>query len=290
MKLPLNRLQQAGFLPSSVRLQDRFSQMRNPSQLKGGIMTEPEIQGTAESTPGLTQGQRIIYTFAAPSKTFEDIKRGNKSWWLPFLISVVFAYALFGAITTKVGWEQVTENVMNMNQKSAERMAQMPADQRATTMKFTQYSMEGGFAATPILVLVFAVVIAGVMLGTINFIFGGKAKFGSVFAVWFYASLPGLIKSILGTIVLFAGMAPESFNLANFAPTNLGAFLSPQDTNPALYKLATSLDFTTIWYLVLFGIGLSIVSGVKRSTGYIAVFGWWVIIVLASAGWAAAFG
>jgi hypothetical protein len=252
-------------------------------------MSEPEIQDPTVSAPGLTQGQRVVCAFTAPSKTFEDIKRGNKSWWLPFVISVVFAYALFGAITMKVGWNQVAENVMNMNQKSAERMAQMPAEQRATTMKFTQYSMEGGFAATPILVLVFAVVIAGVMLGTINFIFGGKAKFGSVFAVWFYAALPGLIKSFLGTVVLFAGMAAESFNLANFAPTNLGAFLSPQDTNPALYKLATALDFTTIWYLVLFSIGLSIVAGVKRSKGYIAVFGWWVIIVLVGAGWAAAF-
>jgi hypothetical protein len=253
-------------------------------------MSEPEIQGITASAPGLTQAQRVMDVFTAPSKTFEDIKRGNKSWWLPFIISIVFAYALFGAITLKVGWNQVAENSVNMNQKSAERMAQMPAEQRATTMKITAYSMEGGFAATPILLLIFAAVIAGVMLGTINFIFGGKAKFGSVFAVWFYATLPGLIKSLLGTVVLFSGMAAESFNLTNFAPTNLGAFLSPQDTNPALYKLATALDFTTIWYLVIFSIGLSIVAGVKRSKGYIAVFGWWAVIVLISAGWAAAFG
>ncbi len=249
-------------------------------------MSEPEIQGTTVSAPGLTQAQRVINTFTAPSKTFEDIKRGNKSWCLPFILSIVFAYALFGAITLKVGWNQVAENAVNMNQKSAERMAQMPAEQRATTMKITTYSMEGAFAATPILVLLFAVIIAGVMLGTINFIFGGKAKFGSVFAVWFYASLPGLIKTLLGTVVLFAGMAAESFNLSNFAPTNLGAFLSPQDTNPALYKLATALDFTTIWYLVIFSIGLSIVAGVKRSKGYIAVFGWWAVIVLVSVGYA----
>jgi hypothetical protein len=250
-------------------------------------MTEPEIQGTPESAPGLTQGQRIVYTFTAPSKTFEDIKRGNKSWWLPFILSVVFGYALFGAITMKVGWAQVAENAINMNQKSAERIASLPPDQRATTMKITQYSMEGGFAATPLLVLLFGVIISGVMLGTINFIFGGKAKFGSVFAMWFYASLPALIKSALGAIVLFAGMAPESFNLQNFAPTSLGAFLSQQEVGAAVYGLASALDFTTIWYLVLFSIGLSTVAGVKRSKGYIAVFGWWAVIVLVGAGYAA---
>ncbi len=139
-------------------------------------MSESEIQGTPAAAPGLTQTQRVINAFSAPSKTFEDIKRGNKSWWLPFILSIVFAYALFGAITMKVGWNQVAENAMNMNQKSAERMAQLPADQRATTMKITAYSMEGGFAATPVLVLLFAVIIAGVMMGTINFIFGGQGQ------------------------------------------------------------------------------------------------------------------
>ncbi|MGB6725332.1 MAG: Yip1 family protein [Terracidiphilus sp.] len=266
------------------------SQVRNPSSSKGKTMTEPEIQPAAEVAPGLSQWQRVTCAFTAPSKTFEDIKRGNKSWWLPFILSIVFAYALFGAITMKVGWPQVAENAINMNQKSAERIAALPADQRATTMKITAYSMEGGFAATPLLVLLFGVIVAGVMLGTINFIFGGKAKFGSVFAVWFYASLPGLIKSALGAIVLFAGMAAESFNLRNFAPTSLGAFISPQDYGPAVYALASALDFTTIWYLFLFSIGLSIVAGVKRSTGYMAVFGWWVVIVLVGAGYAAITG
>jgi hypothetical protein len=156
-------------------------------------------------------------------------------------------------------------------------------------MKITQYSMEGGFAASPILVLIFAVVIAVVLWGTINFVFGGKAKFGSVFAVWMFAALPGIIKSLLGSVVLFAGAAPESFNLNNFAPTSVGAFLNPLETNAALYKLASSLDITTIWYLFLMGMGLAIVAGVKRTSGYIAVFGWWALIVLITVGWTAAF-
>jgi len=41
--------------------------------------------------------------------------------------------------------------------------------------------------------------------------------------------------------------------------------------------------------LVLLGIGTAIVAGVKRTSGYIAVFGWWTIFVLISVGWALAF-
>jgi hypothetical protein len=39
--------------------------------------------------------------------------------------------------------------------------------------------------------------------------------------------------------------------------------------------------------MVLMSIGLATVAGVKRSSGYIAVFGWWAIIVLVSVAWAA---
>jgi hypothetical protein len=139
------------------------------------------------------------------------------------------------------------------------------------------------------LVLIIAAVVSLVLWGTINFVFGGKAKFGSIFAVWMFASLPSIVKTLLGTLVIFAGAAPESFNVKNFAPTNAGAFLSPIDTNKALYSLATSLDLVTIWSLVLLGIGVAAVAGVKRSSGYIAVFGWWALIVIISVGWAAAF-
>jgi cbb3-type cytochrome oxidase subunit 3 len=255
-------------------------------------MNNLEYPSAAEPAPeaaGLSQWQRVTNTFTAPSKTFEDIQRGNKSWWLPFLIMVLIGYVFFAAVTFKVGWAQVAENAIHLNPKSEEKLNQAPPAQRETAMKITQYSMEGGFAASPILVLIFAVVIAVVLWGTINFVFGGKAKFGSVFAVWMFAALPGIIKSLLGSVVLFAGAAPESFNLNNFAPTSVGAFLNPLETNAALYKLASSLDITTIWYLFLMGMGLAIVAGVKRTSGYIAVFGWWALIVLITVGWAAAF-
>ncbi|MGA3070521.1 MAG: YIP1 family protein [Terracidiphilus sp.] len=255
-------------------------------------MNNLEYPSAAEPAPeaaGLSQWQRVTNTFTAPSKTFEDIQRGNKSWWLPFLIMVLIGYVFFAAVTFKVGWAQVAENAIHLNPKSEEKLNQAPPAQRETAMKITQYSMEGGFAASPILVLIFAVVIAVVLWGTINFVFGGKAKFGSVFAVWMFAALPGIIKSLLGSVVLFAGAAPESFNLNNFAPTSVGAFLNPLETNAALYKLASSLDITTIWYLFLMGMGLAIVAGVKRTSGYIAVFGWWALIVLITVGWTAAF-
>jgi len=253
-------------------------------------MNEQAVQPEVGTTTGLTQWQRVANTFTAPSKTFEDIKHGNRSWWMPYLIMIVIGYIFFAAVTTKIGWNQVAQNAIHMDQKAEERLQQAPPEQRETTMKITRYSMQGGFAASPILVLIVVALASLVLWGTINFAFGGKAQFGSIFAVWMYGSLPGVIKTLLGTVVVYAGMAPESFNINNFAPTNLGAFMNPLDTNPALYKLATALDFSTIWSMVLLSIGVAIVAGVKRSSGYIAVFGWWAIITLCSVGWSAIMG
>jgi Yip1 domain len=251
-------------------------------------MSDPISQPAAAAPEsGLSQWQRVIAVFSAPSKVFQDIAAGRRSWWLPFLLMILVSYGFFATITVKIGWDQVAQNAIHFNPKAEARLADAPPEQRAASMKFTRWAMEGAFLASPIFILAVGAITALILWGTINFGFGGKSTFGGIFAVWMYASLISVIKSLLGIIVIFAGMAPESFNLKNFAPTNIGAFLSPTDTNAALYTLATSLDFVTIWSLILLGIGIAAVARTKRGSGYIAVFGWWAIIVLVSVGFAA---
>ena len=56
----------------------------------------------AEVQP-LSQVERVVDTFIAPTKTFTDILRST-SWWLPFVIGTVVAYALTFGIGQKVTW------------------------------------------------------------------------------------------------------------------------------------------------------------------------------------------
>jgi Yip1 domain len=252
-------------------------------------MSDLQVEPVGEQAPGLSQWQRVSNTFTAPSKTFEDIKRGNKSWWMPFIIMAVVGYVLFAVVSLKIGMRQVVENQIHLNPKQEEQMNQAPPERREMTMKISQGITEGVFIGNPILLLAILAVGSLGLWGTINFVFGGKAKFGSIFTVWMYAGLPGTLKVLLGVAVIFAGTAPESFNIKNYAPTNAGAFLSPTDTPAALYSLASALDVITIWTLILLGMGTAIVAGVKRTSGYIAVFAWWAIFVLIGVGWAAAF-
>jgi hypothetical protein len=258
-------------------------------------MTDMDVQPVAEpnaQAPGLSQLQRVTNTFTAPSKTFEDIKRGNKSWWMPFAIIVAVGYIFFAVISMKVGMQTVVDNQFRLaSEKQQEQMAKMTPEQREMQSKWTVIITEVIFYASPLLVLAKAAVVSLVLWGTINLVFGGKASFGGIFAVWFFASLPLIFDALLGIIVLFAGSAPEAFNIKNFAPTNLAAFVfpNPAEANKALYALTTAVDLTTVWFLILMGMGIAIVGGVKRTSGYIAVVGWWIITVVFNVGIAAIF-
>jgi hypothetical protein len=145
-------------------------------------------------------------------------------------------------------------------------------------------------AITPVGIILINLIGAGVLLGTINFGFGGKATFSSLLAVEFYAGLViWPLRWILAAITT-PFVDPEAFNLQNPAPCNLGAFFpGVKQSSLLLYTLLSSVDALTIWGMVLTGIGVAAVAGVKRSSGYIAVFAWWVIGVLLGAGFAAAF-
>ena len=254
-------------------------------------MSDTLVESGAKVT-GLSQWQRVANTFTAPSKTFEDIKRGNKSWWMPFVIAALVSYLFFAAVFVKIGMQKVVDNQIKLDPKTEERLAQVPAEQRETQMKISLYITEGVFIAKPALMLAGVALMSLGLWGTINFVFAGKATYGSIFTVWMYAGLPGIIKAVLGIVVIFAGIEPDSFNIKNFAPTNLAAFVfpNPAEANKALYSLMNSLDVVTIWTLVLLAIGTATVAGVKRNSGYIAVFGWWAIFVLIGVGIAAVTG
>ena len=252
-------------------------------------MSEPEVQSETGSA-GLTQWQRVTNTFAAPSRTFEDIRRGNKSWWLPLIVMALVSYALFAAVSQKIGMQQLVDNQVRMNPRAQERLADLTPEQRERSNRISILITQGVFLGGPIIGLIAVALLSLVLLGTVNFVFGGRATYSSIFSVYYYAYLPSVVKVLLGIVVIYAGMAPESFNIKNFAPTNLGAFLDPASINPGLYSLASSIDAVTIWILALLSIGISTVAGVKRSSGYIAVFGWWALVVLVGAGWMAVMG
>ena len=117
-------------------------------------MSDVEVQSAAGQAPSLTQWQRVADVFTAPSKTFEDIKRGNTSWWLPFLLFVVIGTALWYTVGSRVTWETVMENGLRMSPKQAERLESLPADQQATQKRISAAVQKYIWLCAPIAILV----------------------------------------------------------------------------------------------------------------------------------------
>jgi len=236
--------------------------------------------------PGLSEPQRIINVFVAPSKTFADIRRSSR-WWVPFLLSSLFAYALVFTVGQKVGWEQVTENQIKLNPKAVERMDQLSPEDRAKRMSLSVTITKVISYAIPVVVLLIDLLIAAVLMATFNFGVGTEIRFGQSLAIVMYAGVVGIVKSTLAVITLFAGSNVEAFNFSNPVGTNPAYYMSVADSPAWLYRMCSWFDILTIWVFVLIGIGFAVVGRKKVSTGIAVMAGWFIALVLLTTGWVA---
>jgi hypothetical protein len=238
------------------------------------------------ATPPLSEMQRVVDTFTAPSKTFTDLLRSSAIWG-PLVVMVLVSVCFSFAVQQKVGWEKVYENNLHQTPKQEEKVAQLPPDQAASA-KAIGAKITGVVAyAYTIVILIFTAIISLLVWVTVNFGFGGSAKFGQIFAVYMYANLVMNVKYLLAVIAIFAGLAPDSFLLQNPVGTNIGYYLST-DAPKWLTALCTHVDLFEIWSIALGVIGVAIVAKVSRGKAAAAVVGWWLILVLVGVGFAAA--
>jgi hypothetical protein len=247
----------------------------------GVVVAEGQASG-----PGLSQVERVVDTFIAPSKTFTDILR-SRSWWLPFLLIVVISWGVTLAVTSQVGWERVVENQIQASPKQQDALASLTPEQRTARVhgmsvgyKYTSY----GF---PVLVLIFSAIAALGLWATFNFGLGAHTTFGEMFCVWMYCSLPKLLIGLLTILMLYVGGNAESYDMKNPVGTNLGYYFP--DAGAGIKAALGFFDVVGIWSLILLILATSIVAKVSRGKAAAAIIGWWVLILIVSAAAAAAF-
>jgi len=229
----------------------------------------------------LTEVERVVDTFIAPSKTFTDIRR-NASWWVPWLLMSIFGLAMVFVVDKKLSMETAYENQLRLSPKQMDKVDQLPPDQKANALRIGTSATRYFSYASPLLTIIFVGIIAGVLMATFNFGFGAEVKFKQALAVGMYAFLPSIIKSLIATAVVGAGAA-EGFTFQNPVASNLSGLVDPSSSH-FLYSVLTSVDAFNIWTLVLTGIGYSCVTRVKRGTCMGVVFGWWAVVTLVGAG------
>lgn len=229
--------------------------------------------------PGsLSEGARILYTFIAPSKTFTDLRR-NASWWGPWLLISVFALLFVYSMDRQIGFDQISRDEIAHSPRADEFDKLSPEDQ-AKRLRFSDALVRYLSYGIPLTVPFFLAITTGVLWATFKFGAGADVSFKTAYAIIFYASLPGIVSSILGSISMFAGVDPEGFNVNNPVATNPAYFMD-RSGNKFLYGMASGLDVIVLWTIVLMGIGFSCTSKVKRSTAIAIVAGWYLFWKLA---------
>jgi Yip1 domain len=243
------------------------------------IPTTPEPAQPA----GLSQGERIIDTFIAPSKTFTDLRR-SASWWAPWLLISLCSLVFIYAIARQVTFEQISKNQIS-HSKRADQFDKLPADQQEKQLQISAKVIQGFGYGSPLLILFFSLISTVVLWATFKVAAGAETTFGQAYAITIYAGLPGVIGAILGSIALFAGVNPEGFDINNPVGTNLAYYLDPDTTGKFIRGMASSLDVITIWTLILTAIGYACTSNkVKRSTALMIVIGWYLAYKLITSG------
>lgn len=251
-------------------------------------MSTPSAVPPAPETPqGLSEAERVIDTFVAPSKTFTDIQR-NASWFVPFLIIAIFSLGFIFAIDKKIGWDQIMQNEIAKNPTAQARLDKLPPEQRDNALQ-VQMKITKVFAyANPVVVLIIYLVVAAIVLAVFNFGFGAQLRYMTSMAIVTYASLPTILSALLGAIVMFAGVDPEAFNIRNPVATNPAYFMDPTK-NKFLYGVVSAFDVITLWVIFLVAIGVSANSKVKKGTAFLTLFVLFLLFKVGGAALGAAF-
>jgi hypothetical protein len=249
----------------------------NPSVPSPQQLSQVPSPPPQEPAP-LSEGQRLVNTFFAPSKTFTDLRR-NASWWGPYLLVVIVSFLFCYTVDQKVGFRKVAENLLQQSPKRAEQVESLPPDQRERSMRQQTIGTKYFSYGIPVVALVIYAIIAGVLFATIKFGANADVKFKTMFALVVYTRLPELFRALLAALSILAGVSTDAFNIRNPLAVNPGYFIDTTGS-ATLRTLLSSFDVITFWVLILLSIGITCIAKVKRGTAFAIVFGWYAFAML----------
>lgn len=222
----------------------------------------------AESASPLSESQRLLYTFTAPSRTMADLRR-NASWWVPWLLVSLMSIAFSFTVDKKIGWGQVIETQIQSSPKNAAKMEKLQPEQRAKIERFQESMWRGIGYAAPLTTLLAISFMSLLLMGIFNFGFGAKLRFGELMSVTAYSLLPSILNTLLIILVVLF-VAPDQFDIKNPLATNLGYFVP--DSMPFLKGTLSAFDVFILWQMFLIAVGVSQLSKVKKQSAFITLF------------------
>ncbi|MCI0493504.1 YIP1 family protein [candidate division KSB1 bacterium] len=226
-----------------------------------------------EDQQKLNAMQRIIGVFFSPRPTFEDIDR-KPAWVIPLVIIMAIVIG-FTIVTMPI---TMPDQMEKQREKMLERgMDDDQIDQILTTQEKVGKYIGPVMAAitTAIVLVIFALVVW--FIG--NIVLGGKTTFKTMFSVYLYSSLIGMLGMLLSLpLIIQKQTANVHFSLALLLPE--------EQSKTILYNVLKACGVFSIWQYVVLAIGFAVIykfSMKKAGTTMVVLFLFYVIFSVAMA-------
>lgn len=212
----------------------------------------------------------IFHRFAAiltgPASVFDDIREGRVGWRQPWLIiSVLYMIVTWLGLPIQVA-------LIELNPQN------VPAEQLDPQIRMMESFGWLWVVLTPVGVLIMQLVVAGLSYILVT-ILSQRATFKQYLAISFFTGIPAMIGQLISVLMIRGRgveeiMGPDdarmSFSLRALAPAD----------SAVLKGVYGSVEFFTIWSMVLLALGLQRVFGMSRGQAIAVLVPIWLIYVI----------
>jgi hypothetical protein len=214
----------------------------------------------------------------APKRTFENIAK-RPTWVFPLALLAVLLIVGTHYYTPQY-LDRAVEHVLTHpdipQEEKAAIVAEIDAEYTSTR------SLVVSRTVMPIAItVVMYVVIAGAYFLCLNFLYGGSARFKSVFSVVAWsASVVMFLESVANAILRWAACDLQ----ADFSLNLLGA----AERGSFLYDVLYRFNAFNVWWIVLLSVGFAAAAKMKTSKTFASVITvfvfWWVLAIFLGQG------
>lgn len=235
-------------------------------QAVGGAPEAPATGGVAEE---------LVDLLVAPARAFASLRRRN-AWAhgaIMAALSLVIAVALRGLLEPFI-----EANMASALRQAAAKGQSLPAGAAGTMATVAWWSFVGSAAfAIPAMALFGGAALwVAARLLSVPLAFGRAAVVATMAAVTVPVGM--LVMGVQGLI-----LDPAAIRGITDASLGVARFLDPASAPPALVAMLSRVDLLSLWGGLLEGIGVSVMTGVSRGTGFAVAGVTWLLTTLVTA-------
>lgn len=195
----------------------------------------------------------LVRVLFSPSAVFERL-RERPVWFVPAIV--------LGIVATVLGYLFIPFRLASMSGQMAKAAAQNP-NAPAQIESFTRLAVY----ASPIFVLIFLVIVAGILWLLVTLLASGESRFKTLLSVATYTALPSFLLQV-ATLVVLKMKGVESVTGPLDLQPALGLNLLAPEMSGFLSGVLAAINPFTIWSMILTAIGVQVTQRTSKGSAY----------------------